>query len=60
MFPLRTEGTDISGGLVNEPVANHFVFPLESFSGFGSRTCLDWAIMRPVLRVYVCVRTVNG
>jgi hypothetical protein len=34
MFSIRTERTDVAGGIVDEAVSDHFVFPLEAFAAF--------------------------
>jgi hypothetical protein len=39
-----------------EAVAYHFIFALEAFTAFGAWTAGDWAIVRSILRVHVCVR----
>jgi hypothetical protein len=46
---VRTEGTDVAWGVVNEAMAHHFIFALESFSAGCAWTALYWAEMRAVL-----------
>jgi hypothetical protein len=57
VFSVWTEWTHIARRLMHEAVAYHFVFAFEAFSAFGTGTASDWAVVRPVLRVDVCVRT---
>ena len=56
MLTLRAEGTDIARRSVDEPVADHLVFPLEPFAAFGARAVRLGAVMRTILRVHVGVR----
>ena len=56
MLSFRAKGADVTRRLVDEPMANHFVFTLKTLTTFGSTAVFDWTIMWPVLRVNVGMR----
>jgi hypothetical protein len=36
VLAVGTEGTDVAGGIVNQPVPDHFVFAFEAFAAFAA------------------------
>jgi hypothetical protein len=58
VLAIRTVWTHIAGGIVDEAVADHFVFALKALAAFGARAAVDGTVVRPVLGVDVCVGAV--
>lgn len=59
VFAIRTERADISGAVVHQAVTYHFVFPLEAFAAFATRTVSDRTVMGATLAMDVSVRAVQ-
>jgi hypothetical protein len=55
MFSVWTEWTHVAGRLVNKTMPYHFVLSFKAFATFGAWAAGYWAVMRSVLRMYVCV-----
>jgi len=45
MFTVRTKGTDVAGGVMDEAVSFHFVFALEAFAAFAALAAFDGAVV---------------
>ena len=56
VFAVRTEGTDVAWGIVDQAVAYHFVLPLETFAALTPRASFYGTVMWSVLRVNVRMR----
>jgi hypothetical protein len=56
VITVWTKGTDVSGGIVNEAMPNHFVLSLETFPSLASRTSLNRAVMWTGRRMNIGVR----
>lgn len=59
MFPEGTEGTHITGAVVNQSVSDHLVLAFEAFASFASRTAFDRTIVRTTRAVHVRMGAVN-
>lgn len=55
MVSLGAKWANVAWRIVYEAVSNHLVLTLESFAAFSPRTPWNWAIVRPCLRMDVCV-----
>lgn len=53
MLLTRAERTDISRGIVNEAVSNHFIFTFEPLPTNASRAALNWTVVGAILRMHI-------
>lgn len=53
MLLTRAEWTDISRGIVNEPVSNHLIFTFEPLPTNTSRAAFNWTIVGTILRMHI-------
>lgn len=58
MLLTRAERTDISWGIVNEPVSNHFIFTFEPLPTNASRAAFNWTVVGAILRMHIGMRAV--
>ena len=56
VLSIRTEGADVAGTIVDQPVPDHLVLALETLSTFTSRTLLHGAEIRSLRAMHVPVR----
>ena len=59
MFSLWTEGANVAWTIVYQPMADHLVLKLESFSALGTRAASDRTVVRSALRMDVLVRAID-
>lgn len=55
MLAIRTERAHITRTLMNKPMPDHLVLPLESFAAFTARTLLDRTVVRSQIGVHILV-----
>lgn len=56
MLLIRTKGTNIAWRVVHQAMPHHFIFALEAFPTWATRTAFYRAEMRPVLGMHVGMR----
>lgn len=56
VITVWTKGTDVSGGIVDEAMPDHFVLPLEAFPSLASRASLNRAVVWTGRRMNIGVR----
>ena len=57
MLSLWTKGADVAWRFVHQSVSNHFVLPFEAFAPFPPIAASHRTVVRPFLRVHICMRT---